>query len=131
MRIYLDSSALVKKFSKEEGSEIIEEIFKKCEGGKLVLVVSQWTINECITAFDKSFKRGDIDGYQMNSDIIDLVSLIENLRRKGCVEIVPIYDDTITQSVGFIRFNHLSADDSLHALCAMLGSSNMLLMHDN
>ena len=62
---------------------------------------------------------------------MDAISWIENNRQTGNVEIVLIDDDLITHSARFIRFNHLSADDALHAYCAGAADSDLLLMQDS
>ena len=50
MRIYLDTSALVKQFSSEEGSDIINTTFQKCHEGELILVTSYWSLLEAMAA---------------------------------------------------------------------------------
>jgi len=64
----------------------------------------------------KELKPKDIDNMR-----IDTVSWVHNMNREGKAEMVGINDQLITNSMGFIRFNHLSADDSLHAYCAAMG----------
>lgn len=131
IRIYLDSSAFVKRFNEEDGSEIVRGIFDRCEMGELVVVLSQWTINETVVAFDKVRRMSKrVTANDVNNKMIDVISWVENRRREGKVELVGIDDDLIANSMGFIRFNHLSADDSVHAYCAAMGRSNLILMDD-
>jgi len=39
-RVYLDTSAYLKEFSQETGSETISKIFLACERGEVVIVTS-------------------------------------------------------------------------------------------
>ena len=43
VRTFLDSSAYIKGFSKEKGSEAATKIINACEKGKLELIISQWS----------------------------------------------------------------------------------------
>lgn len=132
IRIYLDSSAFLKRFNEEPGSEIIMEVFEKCEMGKITVVISQWTINETIVAFDKLTRMSKgVNFNEINYKIIEAISWIENRKREGNVELVKINDELISNSIAFIRFNHLSADDAMHAYCAIMGMTNVLLMDDS
>lgn len=56
-RVYLDTSAYLKEFSQEAGSETISRIFTACERGETVLVTSQWTLSESIAAVDRKCRR--------------------------------------------------------------------------
>jgi predicted nucleic acid-binding protein len=51
--IYLDTSALVKKYHDEEGSEYVHEIFRKAKGGENKLLISLWAISETLNALDR------------------------------------------------------------------------------
>ena len=59
-RVYLDTSAYLKEFSPETGSETISKLFSACESGKVVLVTSQWTLSESIAAIDKKHRRVEL-----------------------------------------------------------------------
>lgn len=52
-RIYRDSSAFVKEFSSERGSEIVSGIFELAREGDIILITSFRTLGEAITAYDK------------------------------------------------------------------------------
>ena len=53
MRSYLDTSAFVKRYCQEEGSEIVNEIF---ESGNEI-VTSYWTLAEATAAIDRKVIR--------------------------------------------------------------------------
>ena len=55
---YLDTSAIVKRYVEEPGSEVISGIYNKVLSGELKLAFSVWNIGEVLGVLDKYFKRG-------------------------------------------------------------------------
>ena len=54
---YLDTSALVKRYVKEPGSEIVDRIYTKAYRGLAVIAASYWNITEAAVVFDKYERR--------------------------------------------------------------------------
>ncbi|MEZ0248393.1 MAG: hypothetical protein ABWJ97_03890 [Thermoproteus sp.] len=54
---YLDSSALVKRYVKERGSDVVAGLFRKAYGGDAAMAFSVYNIGEVLTAFDKAARR--------------------------------------------------------------------------
>ena len=46
--VYLDSSAIVKRYVAEKGSKVIDKIYDKAENSQLKIVFSIWNIGEVI-----------------------------------------------------------------------------------
>jgi hypothetical protein len=57
MRYYLDSSALVKRYISEPGSDSVDDIFEGALFGSNVIIISYWNIGEAATVFDKFSRR--------------------------------------------------------------------------
>lgn len=60
MIFYLDTSALVKKYVQEAGSERVIEFWKEAEG----LAISKVGYAECLAAFHRKKREGEISGRQ-------------------------------------------------------------------
>lgn len=132
LRIYLDTSAFIKGFRNEERSELIHRILEKCANGKLAAVISLWTLSESLSALDKAYsKKGSISLPEANSAISRMLGYSHNLHKEGHLDIIVPDGDIITRSWVFISQRHLSADDALHAMCAMIGKSHIVLLADN
>jgi len=132
MRIYLDTSAFIKGFRNEERSEIVHSILEKCANGQLVIVLSLWTLTESLSALDKAYNmKGSISQPEANSIIARMLSYSYNLNKEGHLDIIEPDGDIITRSWAFISRRHLSADDALHTMCAMIGKSDIMLLADN
>jgi len=75
LKAYLDTSALVKRYLKEEGSEKVDSIFERAYEEKAIIVTSQWNLGEAAVVFDKYRHRGIIN------DVRSVFSLLYNEAR--------------------------------------------------
>lgn len=131
-RIYLDTSTFIKGFRNEERSELVHNILEKCANGHLTVVISLWTLAESLSALDKAYnKKGLISLPEANSTISRMLGYSYNLNKEGHLDIIVPDGDIITRSWAFISQRHLSADDALHAMCAMIGKSDIMLLADS
>lgn len=108
-RIYLDTSAFLKEFTKENGSEVVHRIFEKCENGPVTIITSRWTRNEATAALDRKHRREDITDSERDVVIFTILKRIEKLGSK-IVEI-RLTNEVLGSSSGIITDKHLSADD--------------------
>jgi predicted nucleic acid-binding protein len=74
MRIYLDTSAFVKRYCDEEGSDVIEEVFE----GDNEIITSYWTLAEAIAAIDKKVAKRQISEEERDFVISVLFSDVLN-----------------------------------------------------
>jgi predicted nucleic acid-binding protein len=59
LKLYLDSSVMLKRYLSEPGTETIDMIFDKAETGELAVTVSLWNIGEALGILDEN---ADEDG---------------------------------------------------------------------
>jgi len=134
MRIYLDTSALIKQFSSEERSDIINLIFQKCRRGELTIVTSYWSLLEAMAAIDrKYYQRHEIRIDERDSVLQTLLAYSYGLGFEETVELVPIPSEThLARMISIIITNkHLSADDSLQLVSARIGECELFILADN
>jgi len=65
MLVYLDTSAIIKRYVREPGSELVNEVYEKALSGNVTLSFSVWNVGEVLGALDKYRRRqwlGD-EGY--------------------------------------------------------------------
>ncbi|MEM2998265.1 MAG: type II toxin-antitoxin system VapC family toxin [Thermoproteota archaeon] len=60
---YFDTSALIKRYRKEAGSEVLDKVFKLEEHG---FTTCFWTILEFIVAFSARRRKGELSGEAFN-----------------------------------------------------------------
>ena len=106
MKIYLDTSAFVKRYCEEEGSEIVNEIF---ESGKEI-VTSYWTLAEATAAIDKKVTKRQISAEERDFVLSFLLS--------------DVFDRNI------ILTHHISADDALQLFSCIVSLSPIFLASD-
>ncbi|MEM3836249.1 type II toxin-antitoxin system VapC family toxin [Pyrobaculum sp.] len=87
--IYLDTSALIKRYVKDADSDVVDGLFEAAYRGEVAVSTSVFNIGEAATAADKKARRGELSG-----DVRTAVSLmlreIAVLSRLGSLVIVPI-----------------------------------------
>ena len=130
-RVYLDTSAYLKEFSQETGSETISRIFSACERGKVVVVTSQWTLSESIAAVDRKCRRGEINPDERDTVIATILDKTMELVKKDNLVLVPVTSQLVQASWRVILERHVSADDSLHLLSALVTLSEIFVAADD
>ncbi|RLI84796.1 MAG: PIN domain nuclease, partial [Archaeoglobales archaeon] len=56
-RVYLDSSAIVKRYIKERGTEVVDLVFDNAELGNVKIFFSIWNIGEVLGVLDRYRRR--------------------------------------------------------------------------
>ena len=79
MRIYFDTSAFVKRYCEEEGSEIVNEIFESNE-----IITSYWTLAEATTAIDE-FIEAIIEMMIIEMILVHHISADDALQLFSCI----------------------------------------------
>jgi predicted nucleic acid-binding protein len=57
MLVYLDTSAIIKRYVREPGSELVNEVYEKALSGNVTLSFSVWNVGEVLGALDKYRRR--------------------------------------------------------------------------
>ncbi|MDP3105448.1 MAG: type II toxin-antitoxin system VapC family toxin [Candidatus Methanoperedens sp.] len=130
MNIYIDSSAYVKEYHDETGSDQVHRIFENSKKGYDVILISLWTISETLNAIDKHFMRHELDEDEYNTVLgaifSDMLDMVENKNLK----IVDIDSNLVKMSWEYISSEHLSAADSLHLVTAIRSNADIFYAAD-
>lgn len=100
MRYFFDSSALVKRYRNEPGSEVVKDIFLELPSP--IIVISSLSLCEVASALNKAKNRGEIKAQEL------LIATTE------------FYSDCVEQKIGVIDVNRG------HLLCA----NDLILDHN-
>ncbi|WP_456330294.1 type II toxin-antitoxin system VapC family toxin [Archaeoglobus sp.] len=130
-RVYLDTSAYLKEFSQEKGSKTISRIFSACERGEVVIVTSQWTLSESIAAVDRKCRRGEINPDERDTVIATILNKTMELVRNDNLVLVPVTSQLVQASWRVILERHVSADDSIHLVSALVTLSEIFVAADD
>ncbi len=131
VRICLDSSAYIKEFSREKGSEAVEKIFEVYSKGNLDIATSQWTIGESIAAIDRKQRRGEITDNEMRDNIASVLGRSYELAQNAKFNIIPVRPELVTASLKYVTAHHFSADDALHLFSAIVSLSEIFVAADS
>ena len=97
---YLDTSAIVKRYILEEGSDRVDELYREAHAGKIRLAFSIWNIGEVAVVLDRYERRGIIK----NSKKVFEKFLGESrlLTKLGQLRLVPLNLKILTKATGYI-----------------------------
>ena len=124
---YLDSSAIVKRYIKEPGSDVVRGLYLKAYSGDLKISYSLWNIGEVLGAFDRARHTDRLD-----EDLFRVVKrrfLLETRRavKLGIVVIVPVKMRILVETWRFIENYHIYEADALQIATAKhLDAKNFL-----
>src|SRR6185295_14316300 len=76
-RVYFDTSAFVKIFIEEEASEKVERLVTLVRDKKIIMVISDWVINESIAVIDANNNKGIINAVETQQILSEMTDMIE------------------------------------------------------
>lgn len=109
--IYLDTSALVKRFLEEDGTTLVDSLFDRVYDEEAELVLSQWNLGEAAAVFNKYENRDIIPNAQDSFQL--LYNEISLLTKLGSTQIIPVLGKIITDSIPLIFKYHLYIADAI------------------
>jgi len=118
-RIYLDTSAIVKRYLLEPGTEIVDSIYKDAHRREVLIGFSSWNIGEASVVFDKYERMGVINEARKVFEKFLLES--RTLVLSGSLRILSITPDVISRSVALVFRYHIYITDALQLSCTREG----------
>ena len=116
--VYLDSSAIVKRYVKESGSKFVRSYYLKAYSGELELSYSFWNIGEVLGAFDRARQLHRLD--EESFRIVRERFLLETRRvaKLGIAVIVPVKTRILVEAWKLIEGHHIYEADALQIATA-------------
>jgi predicted nucleic acid-binding protein len=127
--VYLDSGALVKRYIKEDGTDIVDNIFRDAESNNAIIYSSLWNIGEVTGVFDRYDRKNIVK----LGDVLDkFLNEIERLGSKGSFEIVNINYALIKEATNYVIKHHIYIADALQiASCKSVGCNDFFTSDKN
>ncbi len=128
--IYLDSSAIIKRYIKEPNSDFVREFYMKSYSGDVKLSYNIWNIGEVLGAFDKAKNIGRIDNRAY--ELVKNRFLLETRRmiKLGIILIVPLKIKILKNSWRLIERYHIYEADAIQIASAKYVNSSQFLTGD-
>lgn len=121
MRVFFDTSAFVKRYIEEPGTDKVVEICGQADS----LVLCVICLPEMISTLNRLVRENGLsaDDYQKTRDLI--------LREIEDIEICYVTPDVVTQTMRCLENNALRAMDALHLGCALIVEPDLFVSSDH
>ncbi|MGI0141610.1 MAG: type II toxin-antitoxin system VapC family toxin [Candidatus Micrarchaeales archaeon] len=107
--VYLDTSAIVKRYMVETGTETVDIIFKDALNKKLKMCFSFWNVGEAIGIFDKYDRRAAKKSILIRKFLNEL----KTLKDTGSFDSVDISPWAVAEAMTYLLRYHLYIADAL------------------
>ena len=124
---YLDTSALVKRYVLEPGSEVVDMIFRDAYRGLAMISCSSWNIAEAALVFDK---YGRILGLNTRELMRNMMRELRILSRLHMLRLIGVTPTIIRNSIQLIYKHHIYVADALQVSSAKTINSSKFLTGD-
>jgi uncharacterized protein len=130
LKIYLDSSAIVKRYVLEEGTEKIQETYLDAFSGTVSLHFSVWNIGEVLGVLDTYHRRKWIASEDYSAARDSLLAETKRLIKLGIAKVVPVRSKLLAQSWLLVEKHHIYQTDALQIASAKNIGVDQLLSGD-
>ena len=126
-RYYLDTSALVKRYVLERGSDVVDGIFEEAHRGGSSIALSLWNVGEAAVVFDKYQKRMCLDAKRA---MHLLLSELRTLSLIHSLVLVRVSHRAIMKSIEIALKHHVYIADALQIASHVISKSTELVTAD-
>ena len=130
MKIYLDSSAIVKRYVLEEGTDKIKETYFDAFNGTATLHFSVWNIGEVLGTLDAYYRRKWLESEDYKAARESFIAETVRLIKLGVAKVVPVKSKLLAQSWLLVEKHHIYEADALQIVSAKNLGADQLLSGD-
>ena len=130
LKLYLDTSIILKRYITEPGTETTDIIFDKAETGELTLTFSLWNIGEALGVLDEKRRKNSLTEKEFEQTLNLLADELLKLMRLKTLQIIPVQTPILTDTWNLIMNNHIYEDDALQIVTCSYGSNDALVTSD-
>lgn len=124
---YLDTSALVKRYVTEPGSETVDKVFNEAYSSIAILNTSYWNIGEAAGVFDKYGMRLGLDSRKV---FLTLLRELKLLSRENKLTIINVSPKILRESIKLVFKHHIYLADALQIESARSVDAEIILTGD-
>ena len=129
-KIYLDSSAIVKRYVREPGSKAVREVYLRALSGEIALSFSIWNIGEVLGVLDRARNTGRLGDKEY---LLARKRFLLETRRLVKIEqliIVSLKTRVLKESWKLIEKHHIYQADALQIVSAKAVDATQFLVAD-
>jgi len=116
--VYLDSSAIVKRYILEEGSKAVDGLYRRAESLDLQLVFSLWNTGEVLRAIARARAMGLLTQREAAESVWLFLRETLKFRALGALRVVPIGSDVIAGAIPLLLASRLGQPDAIQIATA-------------
>jgi predicted nucleic acid-binding protein len=120
MNIFFDSSAFIKKFIQENGSEEVDDYCQKAS----MLGLSIICLPEMMSALNRKVREGNLS---LENYLYLKEQIAEDIKDTQIVNLIP---EVVEESISLLENNNLRSLDALHLSCAIKWNSELFISSD-
>jgi len=128
--VYLDSSAIVKRYVQEPGSREVRELYLKAYSGELVLSFSLWNVGEVLSVFDRARRLGRLGGEAYSAARRRFLLETRRMSRLGSLILVPVRARLLAECWRLVEKYHIYEADALQITSARWVEAKTFLTGD-
>lgn len=128
--VYLDSSAIVKRYVKEPGSSTVRKLYLKAFSGETVISFSIWNIGEVLGALDKAKNIGRLGGREYMLARKRFLLETRRLAKLGQLLVIPLKTKILKESWKLIEKYHIYEADAIQIATAKHINATQFLTGD-
>jgi len=130
VRVYLDSSAIVKRYIEEEGTEVVDIIFNAAESGGIKIFFSIWNFGEVIGVLDKYKCKNWISESDFKNAIRKFARESIKLAKLHQLEIIPLDVKIVVDSMEIILQYHIYEADAIQIVSSRYRNCELFITAD-
>ena len=116
--IYLDSSAIVKRYVLEPGSQYVRSIYARAYEGEAKIPFSVWNIGEVLGALDRARRLGRLDEKAYRTARRRFIGETQRMSRTGTLILVPVALRILREAWRITEEHHVYAAVALQVASA-------------
>ena len=130
LRLYLDTSVMLKRYVTEQGTETTDIIYDKAETGELIITISLWNIGEALGVLDEKRRRGWLTEKEFEQTLRFFADELLKLMRLKTIEIIPVQTPILTNTWNLVLSHHVYEADALQITTCSYNSNDALVTSD-
>ncbi|MBS7612254.1 type II toxin-antitoxin system VapC family toxin [Candidatus Bathyarchaeota archaeon] len=130
MKVYLDSSAIVKRYVSEPGSSTVDYVFDRGWIGDVSIAISIWNIGEVLGVLSERRRRKWFSEEEFMKVFENFAGETVRLLRLKVLEVIPLSTSILIEAWPLILKDHIYEADAIQIQSCIYSNSNVLLSGD-
>ncbi len=128
--VYLDTSAIVKRYVDKPGSEFVRSLYRSAYAGGAKLASSVWNIGEMLGVLDKAYTIGRRSEEDRVAAKRRFLNELNRLTRLGALTIIHLRFSILRDAWKLIEKHHIYQADALQITSAKYVSADQIVVAD-